>query len=104
MAKKTSRLDFATAEQTDGALPATLSVHEICGIKDAKYRHQTFAAYQTYLRSLDLAALQDHAYEFAVVPSPLARTMIMRLEDRFLRDYPEQRAGVPAARLARLGK
>lgn len=100
MAHKIRRLDLATAEQADGALPAFRSVHEISGMNDVRYRHNTFAAYRAHLRSLNLIDLQDHAYAFAVVPSQSAQTMISRLEEKYLRDNPQQRPWRPAARLA----
>jgi hypothetical protein len=104
MAKKTrQKINLATAEQADGALPSFKSVYELCGIKDIKYRESTFAAYQTRLRAMDLIELQDHAYELAVVPSPSAQIMIDRLEEKYLRENPEQRAALAAARAARGG-
>lgn len=94
-------LDLATAEQADGALPSFRSAYELVGIKDVKYRARTFAAYQSDLRAMDLVELQDHAYELAVVPSPSRQIMIDRLEEKYLRENPEQREALVAARQAR---
>lgn len=97
-APKGKKLNLATAEQADGALSSPRSAYEICGIADVKYREKTFAGYSARLHAMDLIELQDHAYELAVVPSPSAQVMIDRLEEKFLRENPVERAAVAKAR------
>lgn len=106
MARTTTKrkLNLATAEQADGALPPIRSAYQLMGIQDDKYREKTFASYQARLRKMDLAELQDHAYEMAVPPSPAAHVMIDRLEDKYLHQNPEQRQLVNEQRARENGR
>lgn len=93
-------LDLATAEQTNGALNPIRSVYELVGIKDVRYNERTYAAYSARLAKMDLVELHDHAYDLALSCSPSRPFMIAKLEEKFLKEHPDQRDAVHAARLA----
>lgn len=103
-ASKRGRLDLATAQQSDGALPSFKSVYDLVGIRDVRYRHATFASYSAWLKTQDLAELHDHAYEFALAMSPSRGVMIDRLEGKYLQENPEQRVALADARRAEATK
>lgn len=74
--------------QTNGALPASKpqSVFEILGIRSTNYRHETFADYQKYLDTLNLAELQRHAIDTAnIIPIDDRNRLVDRLEKEYLR-------------------
>lgn len=96
------KFNLETAETADGALPSLRSAYELVGIKDFQYKAKTFSEYQGQLRAMDLIELQDHAYDYAVVPSQSAEVMIARLEEKYLRENPEQRLKVAAERQAQM--
>lgn len=96
--KTRKKLDIATAQQADGALPSFTSVYELVGIKDRRYMERTFADYSARLDQMGLPELHDHAYNMGVVPSPSRGLMIKRLQERFLDENPDQRAAVVAER------
>ncbi len=74
--------------QTNGALPASKpqSVYEILGMRSTNYRHESFADYQKYLDTLNLAELQRHAIDTAnIIPIDDRNRLVDRLEKEYLR-------------------
>ncbi len=72
--------------QTNGAIQTKSSIYEILGMKSTNYRQETFAEYQTYLDSLNLAEMQRHAVEVAnIIPIDDRRRLVDRLEKEYLR-------------------
>ena len=88
MARKKKNLDGIN--QTNGALPTTKnqssSIYEILGMKSNSYTQTSFADYQQYLDSLNLAEMQRHAVEVAnIIPIDDRRRLTDRLEKEYLR-------------------
>ena len=98
--RKRQPLDLSTAEQADGALPPIRSVYELVGIKDVRYNERTFTAYSARLNKMDLVELHDHAYDLALTCSPSRSFMIQKLEEKYLKEHPDQREAIYAARQA----
>ena len=88
--KSQSKIDIPS-NQTNGALPSTVkqgssSIYEILGMKSNAYTQTSFADYQQYLDSLNLAEMQRHAVEVAnIIPIDDRRRLTDRLEKEYLR-------------------
>lgn len=81
-----TKLNLTTAKIADGSLPAPANVYEIIGHKTSVYRTSNYGEYQRFLKGLNLADMQDHAYDVGEVPIDSRDVLIDRLERRFLEE------------------
>lgn len=96
--RKKPKINLGTAEQADGALAAPVSAYELVGIRDIRYREQSYSAYEARLRSTHLSDLQDECYRIGVVASSNKEVTIQRMLERYLKENPREREGLAAAR------
>jgi len=83
---KTETTASLPTHQTNGAVQSKSSIYEILGMKSTNYRQETFAEYQAYLDTLNLAEMQRHAVEVAnIIPIDDRRRLVDRLEKEYLR-------------------
>ena len=85
MARK-KKLDLDTATVADGALRAPRSVYEIVGMNDSMFPTEDYDEYQKILEGMNTIDLVDHAYKLGVVATSDRRSMIDRLERKFLQE------------------
>lgn len=83
---KRPKLDLATAKVADGALATAATVYDLIGHKTSSYRTADYGEYQRFLKTLNLADMQDHAHDVNEVPIDNYEVLRDRLERRFLEE------------------